>query len=79
MREELINRAPPKIRGASTARVKRIAVPIADVQKKVHREDHDTVVLDSFGSEELMRATIRLLMKNGVFTLEELLVSLKSE
>lgn len=59
--------------------VKRIAVPIADAQKKVHREDNDASVLDSFGSEELMRATIRLLMKNGVFTLEELLACLKSE
>jgi len=59
--------------------VKRIAVPIADAQKKVHREENDASALDSFGSEELMRATIRLLMKNGVFSLEELLASLKTE
>ncbi len=73
------SRSEAPISQLARIQVKRIAVPIADVQKKVHREDHDTVVLDSFGSEELMRATIRLLMKNGVFTLEELLVSLKSE
>lgn len=59
--------------------VKRIAVPVADAQKKVHRDEQDLSAFDSLGSEELMRATLRLLMKKGIFTHEELLAVLKSD
>ncbi len=60
--------------------VKRIAVPVAGAsQSRVQRDGVDLSALDAIGSEELLRATVRLLLKKGVFTLEELQACLKSE